>query len=75
MGSVADRLHREDREALRALTPAQRVTLALALGERDLAIFRGARRPPPTREEAARLLRQRRQVGRRPSPCHEALET
>ena len=73
MRSVADRLRAEDRAALLALTPAERVALALALGERDLEIFRAAHHPPLTREKAARLLDRQRQIGRRPSRCLQEL--
>jgi hypothetical protein len=71
--SVADRLRAEDRAALLALTPAERVALALELGERDLEIFRSAHRPPLTREEAMRRLERQRQAGRRPSRCMQEL--
>jgi hypothetical protein len=40
MRSVADDLRTEDQAALRALSPADRVALALALGARDLEAFR-----------------------------------
>ncbi len=73
METVATRLRREDREALRALTPGQRVALAFALGERDLELFRRARRPPLARDEAARALERQRQLGRRRSGCLDAL--
>ncbi len=49
------------------LTAAQRVALALALGERDIEAFRLAGKLDS--EEAARLLDRRRQAGRRPSRC------
>ena len=73
MRSVADRLRAEDRAAFLALTPAERVALALALGARDLEIYRAAHHPPLTREEAARLLDRQRQIGRRPSRCLQEL--
>lgn len=63
--SVADALKREDRASLLRLSPAQRVALALALGTRDLEAFRLAHDPPLDRDEAARRLDRRRQVGRR----------
>jgi hypothetical protein len=65
MRSVADRLREEDRQALARLSPTARVALALALGERDLELFRHARRPVLSRAEAARLLERGRQAGRR----------
>lgn len=73
MRSVADRLRQEDREAVLRLAPAERVALALALGERDLEAFRVARRPPLSRSEAIRTLERRRQAGRRPARCMTAL--
>ena len=73
MRSVADRLRAEDRAALAALTPAERVALALTLGARDLEIFRAAHQPPLTRDEAARFLDRQRQRGRRPSGCMREL--
>ena len=73
MSGVAERLRLEDRRALAALTPGQRVALALALGERDLEMFRNAQRPPLSRRDAARILDRQRQVGRRRSRCHETV--
>ena len=73
MRSVADRLRAEDRAALLALTPAERVALALELGARDLEIFRSAHHPPLTAQEAARRLERQRQAGRRPSRCLQEL--
>lgn len=73
MRSVADLLRAEDREALLALTPAERVALALALGARDLEAFRAAQRPQPNPVDAARVLERRRQAGRRPCRCIEEL--
>ena len=73
MRSVAHRLRAEDRAAAMALTPAERVALAFALGERDLEIYRAAHHPPLTREEAARRLDRQRQAGRRPSRCMQEL--
>ena len=73
MRSVADGLRREEQEALLALCPAERVALALALGERDLELFRHASRPPLGREDAGRILERQRQAGRRRSACVEAM--
>jgi len=73
MRSVADRLKTEAREALAALTPAERVALALALGARDLEAFRLAHQPPLELAAAARELERRRQQSRRPSGCLEEL--
>jgi hypothetical protein len=64
---VANTLRDEDRRELQSLTAAQRVALALALGDRDLEAFRLAGNFDS--EEAARLLGRRRQAGRRPSRC------
>jgi len=65
MRSVVDRLRAQDREAVLALTPAERVTLALALGARDLESFRRAQEPALRPEEATRTLERQRQAGRR----------
>lgn len=73
MRSVADALRAEDREAALALTPDERVRLALALGERDLEAFRLAHDPPLTRDEAVQRLERQRQSGRRPCRCIEEL--
>ena len=71
MKSVLDRLRDEDRQALLALTPAERVALALALGERDLEVFTRAR--GLSRIDAARILDRQKQHGRRASACQAAL--
>jgi hypothetical protein len=73
MRSVADVLRAEERAALAALTPGERVAVALALGARDLEAFRLAQAPPLTPEEAGRVLARRRQAGRRRSRCLEEL--
>jgi hypothetical protein len=73
MDSVADGLRQEQQGRVRALSAAERVALALALGARDLALYRRGQCPPMTVEEARRRLRSLRQVGRRPSRCHDAL--
>jgi hypothetical protein len=69
MRSVADDLKDEDRRAIAAMSPAERV--ALALGARDVESFARSHTPPLTLEEAARLLQRQRQLGRRRSRCHE----
>ncbi|MBI1736840.1 MAG: hypothetical protein HYR51_16860 [Candidatus Rokubacteria bacterium] len=69
MRSVADALRREDRAALSRLTPAERVALALALGARDIELFRKSQTPVPMPAEALRTIERRRQAGRRPSAC------
>jgi hypothetical protein len=71
MQSVADRLREEDREEAHAMAPAARLTLALALGRRDLETFRAARGIDAA--TASRLLDQRRLSGRRASACVAAL--
>jgi hypothetical protein len=71
--SVADSLKDEDREALSALSPARRVALALALGARDLELFRLAHTPALDPEPARRELERRRQAGRRRSRALEEL--
>ena len=73
MRSVADLFRAEDQRELRALTPAERVAMALALGARDLETFRAAQSPPLDPAEAARVLERRRQAGRRRSRCIEEL--
>ena len=73
MRSVADRLREEDRLALAALGPGERVALALAVGARDLELFRQAQYPPLSPDEAARILERRRQAGRRRSRAVEDL--
>ena len=73
MRSVADLLRAEDRQTILALTPDERVRLALALGERDLDTFRLAHDPPLAREEAIQRLERQRQRGRRPCRCFEEL--
>jgi hypothetical protein len=74
MRSVADTLKAEQREVLAALTPEERVRLALRLGSRDLEAFRLAQNPPLDPAAAVRELRRRRHVGRRPSRCAQELD-
>jgi len=69
MRSVLDALKEDEREALAAMTPAERVALALRLGARDLETFRLAHDPPLSAEEARLRLRRQRQLGRLPSRC------
>jgi hypothetical protein len=69
MRSVADQLKAEDRRKLAALAPGERVRLALDLGARDLESFRLNQSSPLNPAEADRMLRRRRQLGRRPSRC------
>jgi len=69
MRSVADELKAKERRAIGALEPGERVRLALELGARDLELFRLNQSPPLDPAEADRVLRRRRQLGRRPSRC------
>lgn len=73
MRSVVDQLRVEDREAVGSLSPAARVALALALGQRDLEWFRAAHDPPLKRGEAAQRLERQRQIGRQRSRCIEEI--
>jgi hypothetical protein len=73
MRSVADLLRLEDREAIEALTPDERVALALAIGARDLEAFRAAHSPPLESGVAARILERQRQASRRRSRCIEEI--
>jgi len=64
---VADTLRSETAAADRARSPAERLLLALQLGDSDVALLAGTR---GLGEEAARrILRRQRQAGRRPSRC------
>ena len=54
-----------------ALSPGERVTLALSLGERDVAAYADAH--GIDRMTARRALESHRQAGRRRSACIEAL--
>lgn len=62
MESVADTIRRERAAAEAAMSPAERVELALRLGDHDREIFRRAQ--GMSDEEALRELRRRRQLGR-----------
>jgi hypothetical protein len=65
MKSIADHHRRDDAAALADLSPADRVALALELGDHDREIFR---KSAGLSEEAAfHELRRRRQIGR--APC------
>lgn len=71
MRSVADEFRERDREAILRLSPAERMELAFQLGEADLAAFCQAQ--GVDRETGIRLLQRRRQAGRTPSACMDAL--
>jgi hypothetical protein len=73
MSRVADALSTEERRALAALEPGERVMLALRLGARDLESFRLAQSPALDTAVADRVLRRRRQQARRPSRCLQEL--
>lgn len=67
MRSVADELKRRDQRGFQKLPLQERLALVFELGEADLALF--CRAEGLDRETAIRLLRRRRQAGRRPSQC------
>jgi hypothetical protein len=71
MRSVADDQRRQTREEDLARTPAERIELALALGDADRELFQAA--TGVDAETASRLLQRRKQVGRRRSRCHEEI--
>ncbi|MCC6641335.1 MAG: hypothetical protein IT386_09265 [Deltaproteobacteria bacterium] len=64
---MADDLRRREQERVAALSPAERVAEALALGERDLEIQRA--KWGLDRSEARREIERVRQQGRRRSRC------
>lgn len=65
---VAADLRAEQVELVRDMTPAERVSLALQLGERDLSVYMTAQKVD--RNTALRAIRRSRQTGRRrPSRC------
>jgi hypothetical protein len=63
--SVAEDLRHERRRVEAAMTPSERVRLAIELAERDLAVYCGAN--GVSREQALRTLRAQAQHGRTPS--------
>lgn len=69
MSSVADDLRKELREDVARMTGAERVALALRLGERDVAMYAQAR--CVDRETAVNVLAAARRVGRIRSRCLE----
>ena len=64
---LAEQLRQEQIEAIRRMTPAERVALALELGERDLAFYMAFQKID--RETAVRAIRREHQAGRRASRC------
>ena len=71
MKSVADDLRAELREEVNRLSVAERIALALRLGEEGVERFRLAN--GLDRETAIRSLEKRRQAGRAPSKCMSEL--
>jgi hypothetical protein len=69
--SVADGLRHAQREEVAALSPGERVRLALELGRRDLELY--ARRVGMAPPEARRAVERRVQARRRRSACLQAL--
>ena len=69
MKSVADALRRDTSRTVQALSPGERIALALSLGEAGLQAFCAAQ--GVDREEGFKRLRRQRQQGRRPSVCLE----
>jgi hypothetical protein len=67
VSSVAEALRRATIAANRAMSPAERLALALRLGDDDAALFAAAH--GLSRAEAVRTLRRQRQNGRNPSRC------
>jgi len=65
MRSVADDLRDEGRRRVLAMTPDERLELALRLRDEDLDLFRRAR--GLSEADARRVITRRRQHGRRPS--------
>jgi hypothetical protein len=63
MHSVADELRAESRRRVAALPPADRVALALALGDDDVALLATARGITPVEARAA--IAAARAIGRR----------
>lgn len=67
MSRLADHLRRELRALDLARTPTERVELALALGDSDIALYTAANGIDAN--TARRELRRQRQAGRRLSAC------
>jgi hypothetical protein len=65
MRSVADRLREDSRRRLAEMTPEERLRLAFALGEADLALLQAAQ--ALSAMEARERIARGRQVGRVPS--------
>ena len=69
---VAEELRRETMQEMLALSPAERMALALRLGLRGLRNFSHAR--DLSHDEALRLHRRQRRNGRRYSRCIEEID-
>jgi hypothetical protein len=69
MTSVADELRDESRRRVLAMNPAQRMELALRLGDEDARLYAAAHAVPEA--EARLVLARRRQAGRQPSKSAE----
>ena len=65
MVTISERLRQEDRDRLRRMTPEERLTESLALGDEAIDAYAAAH--GVDREEARRRLEQAGQAGRRPS--------
>lgn len=63
MPSVADELRKDTQEEVQHLSPDERVSLALELGDFDLALFCASQKLEPL--VALERMRRTRQVGRR----------
>jgi methylmalonyl-CoA mutase cobalamin-binding subunit len=68
MRSVADALREETRRQTAALTPEDRVRLALELGDADVVALSSARQI--SADEARSLIARSRRAGRQPSQAH-----
>ena len=71
MDSVASDLRARDTAAVREMSTADRLALALRLGDEDLESFRSSN--GLDRRTAVRLLERRRQATRQPSACMQRL--
>ena len=69
---VAEELRRETMQEMLALSPAERMALALRLGMEAVDAFAAAR--GLSHDEAFRIIQQQKQRGRRYSRCLEELD-
>jgi hypothetical protein len=72
MRSVIDEFRKRDLEILAVLTVAERVSLALSLGERDIETY--ARANGITAQAARRALQKSRTLGRRASRSADSID-